>query len=154
MTPGRAVRFLAAALAVSGPLVAGAQEFQQLLVKKGTLKGDQYLAGGTVDVHGSVEGDLTMAGLQAGLDGTVTDDVNAVGLLVHVGGVVGDDVRALGGRVIVQGWVGDALLAAGGEIALTPSSREMSGGTSSPPVPTSRSTATSRGTPGSAPTRW
>ena len=123
MTGRRAARFVAAALALSGPLAAQAQEFQQLLVKKGTLRGDQYLAGSTVDVHGTVEGDLTMAGLQAGLDGTVTGDVNAAGLLVHVGGVVGDDVRALGGKVVVEGWVGDGLLAGGGEIFLTRGTR-------------------------------
>ncbi len=123
MTAGRAVRFLAAALAIGGPLALQAQEFRQLLVKKGTLSGDQYLAGATVDVHGAVEGDLTMAGLQAGLDGTVSGDVNAAGLLVHVGGVVGDDVRALGGQVVVQGWVSGDLLAAGGELSLTRGTR-------------------------------
>jgi len=117
-----------ATLALAGTLLllvggASAQEFQELLVKKGTLHGDQYLAGGTVDVHGRVEGDLTMAGAQAGLDGVVTGDVAAIGGLVHVGGVVGDDVRVLGGKVIVEGWVGDGLLAGGGEITLTRGTR-------------------------------
>jgi cytoskeletal protein CcmA (bactofilin family) len=123
MTAGRTVRLALAVLVLSGPLASPGQEFQQLLIKKGTLQGDQYLAASTVDVHGTVVGDLTMAGLQAGLDGTVSGDVNAVGVLVHVGGVVGDDVRALGGQVIVQGWVHDALLAGGGEISLTPGTR-------------------------------
>ncbi len=122
MTGVRAVR-VSLALAVAGTLLASggafAQELEELLVKKGVLKGDQYLAGGTVDVHGRVEGDLTMAGGQAGLDGVVTGDVAAIGGIVHVGGVVGDDVRVLGGQVIVQGWVGDGLLAGGGEITLT-----------------------------------
>lgn len=102
---------------------ASAQEFHELIVKKGLLRGDQYLAGSTVDVHGKVEGDLVMAAAQAGLDGIVTGDVTAVGALVHVGGVVGDDVRALGGRVIVEGVVGDGLLAGGGEITLTRGTR-------------------------------
>jgi hypothetical protein len=114
-------------LALAGALLAAgsvrAQEFQELIVKKGILRGDQYLAGGTVDVHGKVEGDLTMAAAQAGLDGIVTGDVAAIGALVHVGGVVGDDVRVLGGRVIVQGSVGDGLLAGGGEVTLTPGTR-------------------------------
>jgi hypothetical protein len=114
-------------LALAGALLAagsvGAQEFQELIVKKGILRGDQYLAGGTVDVHGKVEGDLTMAAAQAGLDGIVTGDVAAIGALVHVGGVVGDDVRVLGGRVIVQGSVGDGLLAGGGEVTLTRGTR-------------------------------
>jgi hypothetical protein len=118
------VRF---SLALAGAILAAgavqAQEFQELIVKKGILRGDQYLAGGTVDVHGKVEGDLTMAAAQAGLDGIVTGDVAAIGALVHVGGVVGDDVRALGGRVIVQGSVGDGLLAGGGEITLTRGTR-------------------------------
>ncbi len=117
------MRASVAALALCWAVLAGAQEYRELNVKKGTLVGDQYLSGATVDVHGRVEGDLTMAGLQAGLDGTVSGDVNAAGFLVHVGGVVGDDVRALGGKVIVQGWVGDGLLAAGGEIALTRGTR-------------------------------
>ena len=121
--PGPALRRSLAALALCGAMGAAAQEYRELNVKKGTLVGDQYLAGATVDVHGRVEGDLTMAGLQAGLDGTVSGDVNAAGFLVHVGGVVGDDVRALGGKVIVQGWVGDGLLVAGGEIALTRGTR-------------------------------
>jgi cytoskeletal protein CcmA (bactofilin family) len=114
-------------LALAGALLAAgsvrAQEFQELIVKKGILRGDQYLAGGTVDVHGKVEGDLTMAAAQAGLDGIVTGDVAAIGALVHVGGVVGDDVRVLGGRVIVQGSVGDGLLAGGGEVTLTRGTR-------------------------------
>jgi cytoskeletal protein CcmA (bactofilin family) len=116
---------LAALLALALLPVAArpAQEFGELLVKKGILHGDQYLAGGTVDVHGTVEGDLSMAGVQAGLDGRVTGDVAAVGVLVHVGGIVGDDVRALGGKVIVEGWVGDGLLAAGGEVLLTRGTR-------------------------------
>jgi len=115
------------ALLLGGALLAGggasAQEFQDLIVKKGLLRGDQYLAGGTVDVHGKVEGDLIMAGAQAGLDGIVTSDVAAIGALVHVGGVVGDDVRVLGGRVIVQGIIGDGLLVGGGEITLTRGTR-------------------------------
>jgi len=112
---------LAGAILAAGG--ASAQEFDELIVKKGLLRGDQYLAGGTVDVHGKVEGDLIMAGAQAGLDGIVTGDVAAVGALVHVGGIVGDDVRVLGGRVIVQGIVGDGLLAGGGEITLTRGTR-------------------------------
>ena len=112
---------LAGAILAAGG--ASAQEFDELIVKKGLLRGDQYLAGGTVDVHGKVEGDLIMAGAQAGLDGIVTGDVAAVGALVHVGGIVGDDVRVLGGRVIVQGTVGDGLLAGGGEITLTRGTR-------------------------------
>lgn len=115
------------ALLLGGVLLAAggasAQEFGSLIVKKGLLRGDQYLAGGTVDVHGKVEGDLVMAGAQAGLDGIVNGDVAAVGGLVHVGGIVGDDVRVLGGRVIVEGSVGDGLLAGGGEITLTRGTR-------------------------------
>jgi hypothetical protein len=116
-----------AALVLGGVLLAAggvsAQEFGDLIVKKGLLRGDQYLAGGTVDVHGKVEGDLVMAAAQAGLDGIVTGDVAAIGAHVHVGGIVGDDVRALGGRVIVQGIVGDGLLVGGGEITLTRGTR-------------------------------
>jgi hypothetical protein len=117
----RAAVLLAGALLAAGG--ASAQEFGDLIVKKGLLRGDQYLAGGTVDVHGKVEGDLVMAAAQAGLDGIVTGDVAAIGALVHVGGIVGDDVRALGGRVIVQGIVGDGLLVGGGEITLTRGTR-------------------------------
>ena len=117
----RAAGVLCGALLAAGG--ASAQEFEDLIVKKGLLRGDQYLAGGTVDVHGKVEGDLIMAAAQAGLDGIVTGDVAAVGALVHVGGIVGDDVRALGGRVIVQGIVGDGLLVGGGEITLTRGTR-------------------------------
>ncbi|MEI7705244.1 MAG: hypothetical protein WCK73_11675, partial [Deltaproteobacteria bacterium] len=96
------IRHLLAALLLLAPGAVPAQEVGELLVKKGVLAGDQYLAGGTVDVHGKVEGDLTMGALQAGLDGVVTGDLNAAGLDVHVGGIVGDDVRVLGGRVVVQ----------------------------------------------------
>ncbi len=117
------IRTLAAAMLLLGAAGAGAQEFRELLVKKGLHTGDQYLAGSTVDVHGKVEGDLTMAALQAGLDGVVTGDFNAIGLLVHAGGVMGDDVRALGGKVVVEGWVVDAVLAAGGEVTLTRGTR-------------------------------
>jgi cytoskeletal protein CcmA (bactofilin family) len=117
----RAALALGATIFLAG--AAPAQELDDLLVKKGVLRGDQYLAGGTVDVHGKVEGDLTMAAVQAGLDGIVTGDVAAVGALVHVGGLVGDDVRALGGQVIIQGSVGDGLLVGGGEILLTHGTR-------------------------------
>ncbi len=103
---------------VSG--AASAQDVDGLVVRKGPLAGDQYLAGVTVDVHGRVDGDLAMLGVQAGLDGICTGDVLAAGAVVHVGGIVGDDVRVLGGQVTVQGSVGDGLLAAGGEILVTP----------------------------------
>jgi hypothetical protein len=119
----RGLAVLLAACLLAGPGAAGAQETGDILVKKGRLRSDQYLAGNAVDVHGTVEGDLTMAGVQAGLDGTVTGDVNAAGLLVHVGGEVGDDVRAIGARVIVQCLVADALLVAGGEVTIIRHSR-------------------------------
>ncbi len=117
---------LAAGLAVASLACAGltgsawAQDVDGLVVRKGPLPGDQYLAGVTVDVHGRVDGDLAMLGVQAGLDGICTGDVLAAGAVVHVGGIVGDDVRVLGGQVTVQGSVGDGLPAAGGEILVTP----------------------------------
>jgi hypothetical protein len=117
------VLLLAAGAALLSGEGARAQELDELLVKKGTIRGDQYLAGGTVDVHGRVQGDLYMMGLQAGLDGTVSGDVAAAGGVVHVGGVVGDDARVLGGQVTVQGFVNDGLLAGGGRIEITRNSR-------------------------------
>jgi cytoskeletal protein CcmA (bactofilin family) len=120
----RACAIVAAALAaVLLPGLSGAQEFGDLVVKKGKQRGDRWLAGGTVDVHGDVDGDVTAIGIQAGLDGTVTGDVNIAGLRVRVGGVVGDDARAVGAHVVVQGWVGDALLAAGGQVEVTRNTR-------------------------------
>jgi hypothetical protein len=111
----------AAALAValcSAPRLATPQDTGEVVVREGRLAGNQYLAGGSVDVLGAVDGNLAAAGGQVGVGGAVSGDVLAAGALVYVGGAVGGDVRALGGRVLVTGPVGGDVLAAGGEVVL------------------------------------
>lgn len=114
-----ALTALAAAAATWIPAGVAAQEAGELVLKQGApLAGDQYLAGGSVDVLARVRGDLLAAGGQVGVGADVDGDVLAVGGLVYVAATVRDDLRAAGGRVIVVGEVGDELTAVGGDVLL------------------------------------
>ena len=102
---------------------AGAQEFGEVVIKRGTIDDDLYLAGAQVDVYATVNGDVVVAGGQLNIEGEISADVMAAGGTITVRGTVADDARLAGGDLRVAGRVGDDLVAAGGRIHLGPAAQ-------------------------------
>jgi len=111
--------FSALMLFANTPL--NAQEAGEFIVKRGLIKEDIYLAGGTVDVLATVEGDVVAAGGFVTVAEEVRGDAMIAGGNVVLRGVVHDDVRTAGGNVTLSGKVGDDALVAGGNIVIAPS---------------------------------
>ena len=102
------------------PALSHAQEVGELVIKRGVVDDDLYLAGGQVDLYATVNGDVVVAGGQLNLEGDIKADVTAAGGSISLRGSVGDDARLAGGEVRVAARVGDDLVAAGGRIHLSP----------------------------------
>lgn len=100
-----------------------AQEFGEVVIKRGSVDDDLYLAGGQVDLYATVSGDVVVAGGQLHLEGDIEADLIAAGGKIDVRGRVGDDARLAGGDVRVSSVIGDDLIAAGGRIYLSPVAR-------------------------------
>ena len=100
-----------------------AQEFGEVVIKRGSVDDDLYLAGGQVDLYAAVSGDVVVAGGQLHLEGDIEADLIAAGGKIDVRGRVGDDARLAGGDVRVSSVIGDDLIAAGGRIYLSPVAR-------------------------------
>jgi cytoskeletal protein CcmA (bactofilin family) len=118
----RSLQLFVSAVVASTLLAAPsyAQEFGQVVIKRGNVDDDLYLAGGQVDLYATVDGDAVVAGGQLHLEGDVAADVIAAGGKIDLRGRVGDDARIAGGDVRVSAAVGDDLIAAGGRIHLSP----------------------------------
>ena len=102
------------------PALSHAQEVGELVIKRGVVDDDLYLAGGQVDLYATVNGDVVVAGGQLNLEGDIKADVTAAGGSISLRGSVGDDARLAGGELRVAARVGDDLVAAGGRIHLSP----------------------------------
>lgn len=102
------------------PALAHAQQVGELVIKRGVVDDDLYLAGGQVDLYATVNGDVVVAGGQLNLEGDIKADVTAAGGSISLRGSVADDARMAGGEVRVAARVGDDLVAAGGRIHLSP----------------------------------
>jgi len=102
------------------PALSHAQEVGEVVIKRGVVDDDLYLAGGQVDLYATVNGDVVVAGGQLQLEGDISADVIAAGGTIALRGSVGDDARLAGGEVRVAARVGDDLVAAGGRIHLSP----------------------------------
>lgn len=114
MTIHRTCGLLAAMLiAVSAGTLLYAQETGDVIVKRGTIENDLYLAGRSVDVQAEVQGDVAVAGKHVSIDQLVTGDVLAAGEAVTIHAQVQDDVRAAGRSVIIAGPVAGHVVAAG-----------------------------------------
>ncbi len=111
---------------VTGPQFyaqAYAQGFGEVVIKRGTVDDDIYLAGAQVDLYATVNGDVVVAGGQLNLEGDIKADVIATGGRITLRGAVGDDARLAGGEIRVASQIGDDLVAAGGRIHLSPAAR-------------------------------
>lgn len=102
-------------------LTADAQEVgERVVISKGAVNEDLYVAGERVDVLTQVNGDVLAAGRQLVVSGPVRGDVLAVGGRIDIRSEVTDDVRAAGGTVTIEGRIGDEVAAAGGTVRLAP----------------------------------
>jgi cytoskeletal protein CcmA (bactofilin family) len=87
------------------------------------VQGDQYVAGGSVDVLGRVEGDLLAGAGTINLPGEVVGDVLLAGSVVTLSGHVGETARVLGSQTLVTGTVDGDLVFCGGNLSIAPSAR-------------------------------
>ena len=102
------------------PVLLYAQDVGEVVIKRGMVDDDIYLAGAQVDLYATVNGDAVIAGGQLNIEGDISADVIAAGGTIALRGSVGDDARLAGGEVRVAALVGDDLVAAGGRIHLSP----------------------------------
>lgn len=108
-------------LAVSAAALLAAQEAGEVVVMRGVLEEDLYVAGRSVDVAATVRGDVTAAGQQVSIDEIVVGDVLAAGESVTIHAEVQDDVRAAGRSVTLTGSVAGHMVAAGETVSIMPS---------------------------------
>ncbi len=102
------------------PARSHAEDFGHVVIKRGSVDDDLYLAGGQVDLYATVNGDVVVAGGQLHLEADIRADVIAAGGKIDLRGTIADDARLAGGDVRVSSRVGDDLIAAGGRIHLSP----------------------------------
>jgi cytoskeletal protein CcmA (bactofilin family) len=105
------------------PMQSHAQQIGEVVIKRGMVDDDIYLAGAQVDLYATVNGDAVIAGGQLNLEGDINADVIAAGGSISLRGSVADDARLAGGEIRVAGRVGDDLVAAGGRIHISPVAR-------------------------------
>jgi len=105
------------------PALSHAQVAGEVVIKRGTVDDDLYIAGARVDLYATVNGDVVVAGGRLNLEGDIDADVIAAGGTITLRGSVGDDARLAGGELYVASRIGDDLVAAGGHIHLSPAAR-------------------------------
>jgi cytoskeletal protein CcmA (bactofilin family) len=98
--------------------VGFAQESGKMLVKRGDISEDIYLAGAQVNVNATVKGDVIVAGGRILVEGSVSDDLIAAGGNITVNADINDDARLAGGQILISSKIGDNLVAAGGNLTL------------------------------------
>ena len=87
------------------------------------LKGDQRIAGKTVEVSGRIEGDLYVMASQVYIDGVVTGDVICCCGLLDVQGEVKGDIRGICGQSVIGGIIGNNVSIASASFDLVSGSR-------------------------------
>ena len=102
------------------PALARAQAAGEVLIKRGVVDDDIYMAGAQVDLYATVKGDVVVAGGQLNLEGVIEEDLLAAAGTIELRSDVGDDARIAGGEIRVAGRIADDLVAAGGRIHLSP----------------------------------
>ncbi len=105
--------------AAAGALLA-AQQAGEVVVKRGIVAEDLYVAGRSVDVAAQVQGDVVAAGKRVSIDESVAGDVLAAGETVTIRAEVQDDVRAAGRSVTLVGPVAGHVVAAGETVSIMP----------------------------------
>lgn len=111
---------LALLIAVSTTTLLFAQDVGEVVVKRGVIEDDLYVAGRSVDVQARVQGDVTAAGQRVSIDQLVTGDVLAAGENVTVLAEVRDDVRVAGRTVTIARSVAGHVVAAGETVTIAP----------------------------------
>jgi len=106
-------------MVLAAPLLL-AQEAGEVVIKRGTVEDDMYVAGRRVEVVADVQGDVVVAGQFVSIDHVVAGDVLAAGETVTIRAQVKDDVRAAGRVVSVAGPVAGHVLAAGEIVDIAP----------------------------------
>lgn len=114
---------LASWLALASPLALAAQEAGGVIVRRGEVADDLYLAGGRIDLSTTVHGDVIAAGGRLSLGDWILGDVIAAGGDVTVRGRVLDDVRLAGGFVAVRAQVDGDVTALGATVTFAPEAR-------------------------------
>jgi cytoskeletal protein CcmA (bactofilin family) len=106
-------------MVLAAPLLL-AQEAGEVVIKRGTVEDDMYVAGRRVEVVADVQGDVVVAGQFVSIDQVVSGDVLAAGETVTIRAQVQDDVRAAGRAVTVAGPVAGHVVAAGEIVDIAP----------------------------------
>ena len=106
--------------ATIAPALAHAQAAGEVVIKRGVVDDDIYMAGAQVDLYATVKGDVVVAGGQLNLEGVIEEDLLAAGGTLELRSDVGDDARIAGGEIRIAGRIGDDLVAAGGRIHISP----------------------------------
>ena len=107
-------------MAASTGTLLFAQEAGEVVVKRGTIENDLYVAGRSVDVAAQVQGDVVAAGKHISIDDLVSGDVLAAGETITIRAEVQDDVRAAGRTVTIAGPVAGHVVAAGETVVIAP----------------------------------
>jgi len=102
------------------PVLSHAQQVGEVVIKRGVVDDDLYLAGAQVDLYATVNGDAVIAGGQLNIEADIKADVIAAGGSISLRGSIADDARLAGGDIRIAGQVGDDLVAAGGRIHISP----------------------------------
>ncbi|UCB54026.1 MAG: hypothetical protein JSW45_08660 [Thiotrichales bacterium] len=97
-----------------------AQSFGEVVVQRGMIDDDLYMAGAQVDLYATVSGDVVVAGGRLNLEGEIKADLTAAGGTISLRSQVADDARLAAGEIRVASRVGDDLVAAAGRIYLAP----------------------------------
>jgi cytoskeletal protein CcmA (bactofilin family) len=111
---------LALLITALGGTLLFAQEAGEVVIKRGTIEDDLYVAGRSVDVHAQVQGDVVAAGKRVSIDQLVTGDVIVAGESVTISAQVQDDVRAAGRTVTIAGSVAGHAVVAGETVTIAP----------------------------------
>jgi cytoskeletal protein CcmA (bactofilin family) len=112
--------FIILLIAASAGTLLVAQEVGEVVVKRGIIEDDLYVAGRSVDVVAQVRGDVVAAGQSVSIDESVSGDVLAAGETVTIRAQVQDDVRAAGRSVTIAGPVAGHVVAAGETVSIAP----------------------------------
>lgn len=116
---GQALFAVVASVCLSSTARAEQRFGDSIVVERGeVIRGNLYITGGEIAVHGTVEGDLIALGRSVLVDGVVNGDLLLAGGVLRTAGETRGDVRAMGGQITMQTPIsGDATIF-GGDVAM------------------------------------
>jgi len=110
-----AIAILMPALAFGATLKAG----EEVLIKKGDIRDNLYVAGGNISISSAVFGDLLVAGGNILISENVSEDITVVGGAITILGDSGGDMRVAGGNILISGDIFGELVVAGGSVTIS-----------------------------------